>query len=281
MLLTAQRVRSADGRIGVNAFRFMHGSHAAQIDWNALKPNQIEGIFALPAKLDAELIEVAPGGNEVLAFIDVAGPDEVKPQAVVQAVSSTSGLGGAQSGAIGWGVIVNSGRAASLPPDGGLVRVALLQKLLEVLRLPPNPEWRQRAPLQLAMTQWPVGSAWILQLTDESAARVRERLGTGWAKPVVEASAEAVSELKQLDSASLGHALAEAAGVTPELALELGGIELHQEERALLRWPDIAREGFGPCSRCGALNALAKPEGRVGLLCRFCGAQEKSASRWE
>jgi len=276
MLLTAQRVRSADGRVGVNAFRFRHGSHAARVDWADLKPEKAEEIFGLPASLDAELVEIAPGGNEVLAFVDVAGPDDVTPAAVIQAMGSLGGL----TGVISRSVIVHFKRAASAPRDTD-EKIALTHKLLSVLRLPPIPEWRQRAPLQLVMAPWPVSKSWLLQLTDESAARIRERLGNGWAKPIVELTESVVAELKSLDAAALGHALSEAGGIPPELALELGGIELHQQERVLRRWPEVTRAGFGRCPQCGALNALTKPEGKVGLLCRFCGTEMKSALQWE
>lgn len=274
MLLSAQRVRSPDGRIGVNAFRFKHGASISGIDWTSMKPHEFERLFSLPATLDAEIIEVAPGGNEVLAFIDVAGPDDLGSKPVVKALGSVWGLP-SNGGVVGWGVVVHRRQAAGQPRDGGLPHIALTNKLLDVLRLPANAEWRQRAPLQLAMTRWPAGTSWLLQLTDGSAARVRERMGIGWARPVIEASQEVVEELKRLDSVELGHALAAAAGVTPEFALEMGGIELHLDERVLRTWPDIAREGsgFGRCSQCGAVNALTKQEGAVGLRCRFCGTQ--------
>lgn len=85
MRLVAQRVRSRDGREGINAFCYHHGPHA----WlDRAPPN----IAANPGQLVNQHIEVRPPGNRVRSFIDILTPDATPTIQVERDVTSVVDL---------------------------------------------------------------------------------------------------------------------------------------------------------------------------------------------
>ena len=72
MLLTAQRVVSPLSRArGVNVYLYLHGSFV----WDRV-PNEFLP-EANPGELVAQWIQLAPGGNRVISFLDVVAPDDI------------------------------------------------------------------------------------------------------------------------------------------------------------------------------------------------------------
>ena len=74
MLLTAQRVRSPHGDVGINRYAWRHPD-GAQIDDLDIAASQGE--------LTQRVYEVAPGNNTVLSFLDVYAPDDTNMSDVV------------------------------------------------------------------------------------------------------------------------------------------------------------------------------------------------------
>ena len=73
MLLTAQRVLSPQSRArGVNVYQYLHGSFVWDRVPNAFLPETD------PGELVAQWIQVAPGGNRVISFLDVVAPDDME-----------------------------------------------------------------------------------------------------------------------------------------------------------------------------------------------------------
>ncbi|MEK7269910.1 MAG: hypothetical protein AAB215_03105 [Planctomycetota bacterium] len=68
MLLVAQRVVSKDGLQGINAYRYSHGPSP----WPA---DPVPLLDAKTASLERQAIQVQPGGNQVVSFMDAAVPD--------------------------------------------------------------------------------------------------------------------------------------------------------------------------------------------------------------
>jgi hypothetical protein len=80
MLLTAQRVRSAAGEEGVNAFCNLHGSFI----WEGEPPAGIPE--SNPGEPANQSIAVPPGGNLVRSYLDVVAPDETSTWEILGAV---------------------------------------------------------------------------------------------------------------------------------------------------------------------------------------------------
>jgi len=69
MRLAAQRVMSADGRLGVNAFCYLHGP----VVWLDQPPSEVTNARG---QLVNYTSEVPPGGNKVLSYLDIVAPDD-------------------------------------------------------------------------------------------------------------------------------------------------------------------------------------------------------------
>lgn len=71
MYLTAQHIRSPmTGHEGINAFYYQHGPHV----WQGLPPLGIPD--ENPGELTAQTVTIAPPGNRIRSYLDLAAPDE-------------------------------------------------------------------------------------------------------------------------------------------------------------------------------------------------------------
>lgn len=83
MYWAAHRVRSPEGEEGINAFSHRHGPG---FRW----PVEVSQIAALPetdsGKQIAEHVQVEPGGNSVLSYLDVLAPDGTPQDVILRAL---------------------------------------------------------------------------------------------------------------------------------------------------------------------------------------------------
>lgn len=77
MYLTAQRVVSARGQRGVNVYEYLHGGET----WDQPLPRNLLP-ERNPGALNRQWLEIPPGGNAVISYLDVVVPDAV-PQEVI------------------------------------------------------------------------------------------------------------------------------------------------------------------------------------------------------
>ena len=82
MLLTAQRVVSPRGVRGVNVYQYLHGPYG----WPRVPDEFLPDIN--PGELVNQWLEVPPGNNRIVSFLDVVGPDEVAISDVHQRLAS-------------------------------------------------------------------------------------------------------------------------------------------------------------------------------------------------
>jgi hypothetical protein len=83
MLLTAQRVVSPHSHArGVNVYQYLHGPHT----WQRVPKNFLPE--ANPGELIAQWIQLPPGGNRVISFLDVVAPDEIESVDLQQRLAS-------------------------------------------------------------------------------------------------------------------------------------------------------------------------------------------------
>lgn len=85
MRLSAQRVRSADGHQGVNAFCYLHGPRV----WLDRPPPDVT---ASPGHLVNRRIQIPPGGNFVLSYLDIVAPDDTPSNRIERAVADSIDL---------------------------------------------------------------------------------------------------------------------------------------------------------------------------------------------
>ena len=75
MYLVAQTVQSPRGSTGTNVVMYRHHGQAAPIDWADPDLHTISS--AHPGERVAEHVEVAPGGNAVVCYLDIAARDDI------------------------------------------------------------------------------------------------------------------------------------------------------------------------------------------------------------
>lgn len=83
MLLSAQRVRSQHGVLGINRYAYRHGGHP----WSVADLEALEHA----ASLVSQDLEVPPGGNEVSSFLDIFAPDGTSPVELARLTASVRG----------------------------------------------------------------------------------------------------------------------------------------------------------------------------------------------
>ena len=82
MLLTAQRVVSPERATGVNVYRFLHGSYV----WMRVPDEFLPD--SSPGELVDQWLEVPPGENKIVSYLDVVLPDETSSTDVLQCLAS-------------------------------------------------------------------------------------------------------------------------------------------------------------------------------------------------
>ena len=80
MYITAHRVQNAAGLEGVNAFVHRHGDCSWPVDASRM-PEENPGVLAM------QRIELPPGGNAVVSYLDVLAPDGWPWEQVDQALT--------------------------------------------------------------------------------------------------------------------------------------------------------------------------------------------------
>jgi hypothetical protein len=112
-----------------------------------------------------------------------------------------------------------------------------------------------------------------------SVERVRELLGPGWSPPAISVTDEVKSQIEEMHGDLMPHILPSLVGLSPEVAMSLGGVEVVAPDgQRLSAWPDRTQAGRGYCLRCHRHNALAAEPG--GFRCSECGNVQADDGIW-
>ncbi len=185
MYLTAQRVYSiAKRKTGINAFLYRHGNEVVPgMAWDRpvveLVADEHIGIRG------PEHVEIAPGGNRVLSFIDVVTADETRIEQIQDAIQTFIATVSLErlpvTDTIGT-VAIRFGAQSGL--DKVHVKAELAQiaeHALDLLRNPREPEWRTHEPLEVDVEQSAEGLRFTLR--PETKRRLAAIHGGEWAAP--------------------------------------------------------------------------------------------------
>ncbi|MBM4355945.1 MAG: hypothetical protein FJ109_19515, partial [Deltaproteobacteria bacterium] len=85
MYITAHRVKSSQGAVGINAFLHEHTSDEwSRLGWSP--PSILAVAEGVIGRTVAQRCDLAPGGNSVLSYLDVAAPERTTVSAVETAL---------------------------------------------------------------------------------------------------------------------------------------------------------------------------------------------------
>lgn len=279
MLLTAQRVHSSSSRkTGINAFMFHHGAEESRrIDLSRADLDPV--VSEHPGELVQQRIEVAPGGNSVLTFVDVLGPDGASHEEVLSALAMASRVLPANGE---WfrkrGIAIRFHAREATSPDRHeefeLLRIALARLLHDPQPLPSQ----DANPLVVIATE--SEDLWTFRLDQPSLERVRDLMGREWAPVSITASPQVLADLtSMLEGDLLPQFLSSLTQLPAEDLLRFGGAALQRPNGELLaQWPISLGVGHGYCLRCHKHNTLVISRG--SHVCQNCSHQQDNNGLW-
>lgn len=266
MYVVAQRVRSPS-RTGINVLLYRH--MPGPIPWQ--DPARVAEM--MPGRLASHDIEIPPGGNEVLSFIDIVASEEVPTPQLIDTVSRL------RDEAVQRGIAVADGVGVRFSATGVANRERegreLAHRALELLKR-PLPLWQPG--VGLVIRQEVDGDGLLFTLAPESLQKLRETLGHAWRAPIVSVPYETMGDLRgagfdaheQVITAMTGY------GLTGLLRFGRVRVEDHAGQ-TVWEWP-AGELGVGYCLTCHRQHTLT-PAGS-GFRCTNCGTEQREDGRF-
>lgn len=175
MYITAHRVRSRTGDTGINAFLHLHDDRDYGLDWSKLDVRRVTE--QEPGRLFAERLDVVPGGNHVLAYLDVAAPDGTPLAAVAHALqhmrTAVRDTPQPWSRSFPGMVYVRFGAVIGLEGAEEIEFEALSAALQDLYKAKAPATWLDQPPVVVRVSQ--EGEQILFRLDPASAPRVRGR----------------------------------------------------------------------------------------------------------
>jgi len=268
-------VSPVTGRAGFNAFRY---ANAAVRSFELLQTADV-------GRLEAQHVEVPPGGNDILCYLDVLAPDgtgtpEIQP--VLEALRdawANERRGNADIGEVR--ALFVPGRTPVEAVTGELE--ALIRALLAVAAAPPSPAPLESDPITILVASQPDGQQY--KLDQESTRRVQVVNGPEWRAAAVSVSGQSAADFGKVAAPSFGelnHSLVQTLTGLDVLRLyELfGGVRFveHSGGRTIWQWPapDV-RPGY--CLSCHQHGTL-RDAGAGAFVCAYCGNVQDTDGLW-
>lgn len=233
MYVSAQRVQSAKGMIGINAVRYRHGDQ--DIDWHGADLDPI--IDRRDERTAVRRFELAPGGNAVLSFIDVTGPDTTPVGRVEEALQRLDRE---------FGNTIARGETATLTLDGigiqfmnnraGDSRSELRALAASILSLWQANDGPAQQPLRLVVTRHRETTTLSL---DPPSQRRLAAARPGWQAANVSISRDVADAFEEMHGDVLPMLVQLATGLDRDALFEAGGVVLDEPDgRRLAEWPN-------------------------------------------
>jgi len=238
--LTAQRVRSPSGIEGINVFFYTHGADAA-IDWS--RPDITEIAANRPGHRFGEAIEVAPGGNAVLSYMELAAADQTTYEMIALTLESAeSRIDGHDVVIIPGPISLKFATTIGLKPNAQQEYRMLRWRLLEVFGR--QLQWRAGHPL--VITERHIDAERVFELDPRSAERTRSLRQEEWTQHTLRVSDDIASEFELIHGSVRSHAAELLTGLSADEILKLGGYQVVDVTgRELQRWPALSTTADG------------------------------------
>lgn len=171
MYLTVHRVRSSNGRVGINGFLYRHENEEIPgMTWD--EPNISLVADEFPGKLSGDCIQIRPGPNEVLSYLDVVCRDGMHRATIDTVLGNLRGnivSGTAEyNGPVSARFYARRGLAGAESQEFDQLRAAALALFDDPQRSP----WRNAEPLVILVEQ--IDDATVYRLEGDSQKRVDE-----------------------------------------------------------------------------------------------------------
>ncbi|MCA2977643.1 MAG: hypothetical protein INH37_05115 [Myxococcaceae bacterium] len=274
--LTAQKVVSpATGQTGINSFRY---ANAAVRSFELLQTADV-------GELEAQHVEVPPGGNDILCYLDVLAPDAAQPAAINQVLEalqkawSKERRGSAEIDEVR--ALFVPGRTPAEAVSGELE--GLVRGLLTVAAAAPSPAPLETHPITILVSAQPEGRRYALD--QESARRLRVVNGPEWRQASVSVAEDVASDFAKLAAPNFGelnHSLVlTLTGLdVRRLHANFGGVRFVAQPGGQTIWewpaPDV-RPGY--CLSCHQHGTLRDADPGT-FVCAYCGNVQPTDGLW-
>jgi hypothetical protein len=239
MYVTAQRVRSAGGSVGINAFLYLHGAGGipeCDIDELVARP---------PGSRQHQLVTLQPGGNTVDSYLDVIAPDEVDEDSIrefllrcadrlpefskpAQPVRRNEMWSEDDFVArFNWSSRV-PGRASDELIRLGTRILAIISDFRRTDSLP------EQEPLQVRVSRQDTSLEFTL--SPESLARLSDNLDEGWSADRITIDFDTLAAFEQIHGPFWPHAVEALVPLEPEVLERMGGVRVVDAETGQPLW---------------------------------------------
>jgi len=226
MYLTAHRIISREGKVGINAFLHKHSDiEVPNISWEEPDIDLIADLF--PGSLVAESIDIAPGNNQVLSYLDVVTADSTEITKVVNALEKIESEVETQKPPL---VEMVEGVGIRFALQFGRYDIKLQEyrelknRSLNLLKNPVPPPWQTGLPLIVDVSINDQGLAFSLDA--DSTKRVRDKHGGAWASSRVIVGYETKHEFERIHGDVIRHIIPVLTGLSLEQVAAMGGVRL-------------------------------------------------------
>ena len=244
MYLTAHRVRRIKGNnveVGIDAFLHRHEAHDFPhtpfddqvIDWITNKN---------PGKLIAESVDLVPGGNSVLSFIDIIGTENIDSTRIQNLLDQMElhieGMH-APITKIETDLAVRFGITYGLKGHEVKEYKALTERAMLLFESPEPPKWRSENPW-IVIDRKITDIQETFSLSSETAKNLRQMHNEPWVpkRISVEHGTKIVAESMYGDL--IQHIAPVITGLTLEQIAAQGGLILHDlSSQKKIKWPEL------------------------------------------
>jgi hypothetical protein len=247
MFLNAQRLRKANtDREGVNVALWKHHEAVPRTDDGKI---DLEFVATLnPGRYEAEHVDLAPGRNPVLAFLDIAAEDTATKSLIERALSKfAETIREPQSVWLDDGspeIAVRFGGASHyfLTREPRQVFDELRQRALSLFTNPTKPKWTEGDPIEVRARREENRTA--LFLADASRKRVSGLGGQPWGNTVVSIEQDVWENFAAMFGEVFPHIIPTLTGLPLEDLASLGGVVVRRDSdnQVLWRWPKSPEE---------------------------------------
>lgn len=241
MYLTAQRLYSVTKKkTGINAFLYRHGAEVVPgMPWDrpVVEPVADEHI----GTRGPEHVEIAPGGNRVLSFVDIVTADGTPIEQVQDAIRIFNATFSPErlpvSITIG-AVAIRFGAQSGLDKTQAHAEFErIAEQALDLLRNPREPAWRTQEPLEVDVEQTEEGLCFTLR--PEAKRRLAAIHGPAWGAPRVSISHDTRSDFELDHGDVFKNFVPILANLDIERVADLGGMRFYKahSDEVLAEWP--------------------------------------------
>ena len=240
MYVTAHRVKSTKGEVGINSFLHKHSEEEqGSLDWSP--PDILAVAEGTCGTLVDRSYDVPPGGNRVLSYLDVTAIEGTATDAIEEALRifrdkigkvGTPIIDAVDNVGIRFSTILGLADRELHEFD------ALTERLLAILRTGKQAEPAEEEPLRIFVSFSEEG--YHFQLSGESVARVRALHPSGsWESARFNVKPDVMMDFQQMHGSIIPHVILALTGLRLENVIDMGGVLFLKSDtqEEIRRWP--------------------------------------------